>query len=32
MDYATWLDDREKSQLHRLFDDEIAALDKELVR
>jgi adenosine deaminase len=29
---ATWLDDGEKAQLHRLFDDEIAALDKELVR
>jgi len=29
---ATWLDEGEKSELHRLFDDEIAALDKELVR
>jgi adenosine deaminase len=29
---ATWLDDREKAALHRLFDDEIATLDKELVR
>ena len=29
---ATWLDDSEKAELHRLFDDEIAALDKELVR
>jgi adenosine deaminase len=29
---ATWLDDGEKAALHRLFDDEIAALDKELVR
>ncbi len=29
---ATWLDDGEKAELHRLFDDEIAALDKELVR
>ena len=29
---ATWLDDSEKAALHRLFDDEIAALDKELVR
>jgi adenosine deaminase len=29
---ATWLDDGEKAALHRMFDDEIAALDKELVR
>ena len=29
---ATWLVDSEKVALHRLFDDEIAALDKELVR
>lgn len=29
---AAWLDDAEKAALHRLFDDEIAALDKELVR
>jgi len=29
---ATWLDDSEKVALHKLFGDEIAALDKELVR
>ena len=29
---ATWLDDSEKAELHRLFDDEITALDKELMR
>ena len=29
---ATWLDASEKAELHRSFDDEIAALDKELVR
>jgi len=29
---ATWLDPSEKAALHRSFDDEIAALDKELVR
>ena len=29
---AAWLDDAEKAALHRSFDDEIAALDKELVR
>jgi adenosine deaminase len=29
---ATWLDDGEKASLHSLFDDEIAALDKELAR
>jgi adenosine deaminase len=29
---ATWLDDGEKAVLHKLFDDEIAALDAALVR
>jgi adenosine deaminase len=29
---ATWLDASDKAALHRAFDDEIAALDKELVR
>ena len=29
---ATWLDATDKAALHRLFDDEIAALGKELVR
>ena len=29
---ASWLDPSEKAALHRVFDDEIAALDKELVR
>ena len=29
---ATWLDPSEKAALHRVFDDEIAALDKELTR
>jgi adenosine deaminase len=29
---ATWLDASEKAALHRAFDDEIAALDKELAR
>jgi len=29
---AAWLDDEEKAALHRLFDDEISALDKQLVR
>ncbi len=29
---AAWLDDSEKAALHKAFDDEIAALDKELVR
>lgn len=29
---AAWLDDAERADLHRLFDDEIAALDKELAR
>ena len=29
---ATWLDDSEKAALHRVFDDEIAALDKELAQ
>jgi hypothetical protein len=27
---ATWLDPGEKAALHRVFDDEIAGLDKEL--
>jgi adenosine deaminase len=27
---ASWLDDAEKAELHRAFDDEIAALDKAL--
>ena len=27
-----WLDESEKAALHRAFDDEIAALDKELAR
>jgi adenosine deaminase len=29
---ATWLDDNDKATLRRAFDDEIEALDKELVR
>jgi adenosine deaminase len=29
---ATWLDESDKVELHRMFDDEIATLDKELVR
>ena len=29
---ATWLDDSEKAALHRVFDDEIAAFDKELAQ
>jgi adenosine deaminase len=29
---AAWLDESDKVELHRMFDDEIAALDKELVR
>lgn len=29
---ASWLDPSEKAALHRTFDDEIAALDKELTR
>src|SRR5258706_3732418 len=29
---ASWLDDAEKAAMHRVFDDEIAALDKELAR
>ena len=29
---ASWLDPTEKAELHRAFDDEIAALDKELMR